>query len=150
MMKSSIYKAPPSILEKLTGLFNLLRQEKRKYEQIAENISDKEFRATVIGLAQESNQYACELSSQIHCLNGDMPVDKYPGELGEQALENRSGCSENELLCYCKDSEKHMISAYREILNEPFLLEGVRKVIRYQLNGILYAFLQLKLLSSTT
>ena len=45
--------------------------------------------------------------------------------------------------------EKKIINAYRKILNEPYLTAGVRVLIRTQLNGILYAFLQLKLLSVT-
>ncbi|PWT98166.1 MAG: hypothetical protein C5B52_12720 [Bacteroidetes bacterium] len=150
MTKSSIYKAPPFIVEKLTRLLTLLKQEKRKYEQIAEGISDKEFRRTVICLAQESNQYACELSSQIHTLNGQMPIDRFPEEEEVLVMETEPSGNEKDVLFFCRESEKNMITAYREILNEPFLLEGVRKVIRYQLNGIMYAFLQLKLLSSTT
>ena len=150
MTKSSIYKPPPFIVEKLTRLLTLLKQEKRKYEQIAEGISDKEFRRTVICLAQESNQYACELSSQIHTLNGQMPIDKFPEEEDVLVMEAEPPGNEKEALFFCRESEKNMITAYREILNEPFLMEGVRKVIRYQLNGIMYAFLQLKLLSSTT
>ena len=42
-----------------------------------------------------------------------------------------------------------MISAYRDVLNEPYLFEGLRTIIRRQLNGIMYAFLQLKLLGGT-
>ena len=43
-----------------------------------------------------------------------------------------------------------MINAYRAVLNEPFLMEGVRKLMRTQLNGIMYAFLQLKLFSTAS
>ena len=46
-------------------------------------------------------------------------------------------------------AKKKIINAYRKILNEPYLTAGVRALIRTQLNGILYAFLQLKLLSVT-
>jgi len=42
--------------------------------------------------------------------------------------------------------EKKMTGAYREILNDPNLYEGLRSMMRYQLNGILCAFAQLKLL----
>jgi hypothetical protein len=150
MIKSTFYKPPPFIVEKLTRLLNLLRDEKRKYEHIAETISDKEFKRTVISLAQESNQYACELSSQIQSLDGDIPLEHFPDEKIYPVLDIGSPNTEKEVLFFCRESEKNMITAYREILNEPYLMEGVRKVIRYQLNGIMYAFLQLKLLSSTT
>jgi hypothetical protein len=45
-------------------------------------------------------------------------------------------------------NERKMVSAYRDILNESFLYDGLRKLIRYQLNGILCSFTQLRLLYS--
>ena len=42
-----------------------------------------------------------------------------------------------------------MIVAYRSILNEPFLHDNLRKLIRCQLNGLTYAFMQLKLLNTS-
>jgi len=45
-------------------------------------------------------------------------------------------------------NEKKMVFAYRDILNESLLYEGLRKMIRYQLNGVLVTFMQLRLLNS--
>jgi hypothetical protein len=56
---------------------------------------------------------------------------------------------EKEILSICAACEKKMISAYREILNEPYLYDGVRNLIRSQFNGVLCAFLQVKLLNNS-
>jgi hypothetical protein len=146
MIGFGINRTPPFLLEKIENLCNLLWQGKREYEQVASVIPDKDLRRTILTLAQESNQYACELFSQIQSLGGishEEKTDEPECELDVKVLTD-----ENEIFSFCKMNEKKMVSAYREILNESFIYEGLRKMIRYQLNGILCAFMQLKLLSS--
>lgn len=145
-MGLNISKAPPFILEKINDLCRLLWKEKKVYEKVAATIPDKELCRTILTLAQESNQYACELSSQIQTLGGAAQQDEIWEP--EMEIETQIFHDETEMLTFCKENEQRMVSAYREILNEPYLYEGLRKMIRYQLNGILCAFMQIKLLDS--
>ncbi len=145
-MELNVYQTPPLILEKINTLCSLLQQDKIKYERVSATIPDKELRRTILSLAQESNQYACELSSQIQTLGGSSQKEKMDGYDPDIAADNLY--DEKDILNFCEMNEKKMVSAYREILNESYLYEGLRKLIRYQLNGILCSFTQLRLLNS--
>ncbi|HEY8690615.1 MAG TPA: DUF2383 domain-containing protein [Chitinophagaceae bacterium] len=142
MIGINLYKAPPYLLEKINTICSLLRQGKKQYEQVATTIKDKDLRRTMLSLAQESNQYACELSSQIHTLGGTPEIEIINDAVMEDEIKNVNG--ETEIMILCEKNEKKMMSAYREILNESFLYEGLRKMIRYQLNEMLCAFMQVK------
>ncbi len=142
MIEFILYKAPPFLLEKMNNLYSLLRQEKKEFEQIAIKITNRDLRNTILSLAQETKQYACELSSQIHTLGGVPDIEK--NNESEWIEENKTLNDDNEILIFCKMNEKKMIRAYREILNESSLYEGLRKMIRYQLNEILCSFMHVK------
>ncbi len=142
MIGINLYKASPYLLEKINTICSLLRQGKKQYEQVATTIKDKDLRRTMLSLAQESNQYACELSSQIHTLGGTPEIEIINDAVMEDEIKNVNG--ETEIMILCERNEKKMMSAYREILNESFLYEGLRKMIRYQLNEMLCAFMQVK------
>ncbi|MEP7277514.1 MAG: hypothetical protein ABI813_02625 [Bacteroidota bacterium] len=150
MIFSTVNKIPAFVLEKLDILFQLLKERKTEYETFACKINDKHLKRTVLTLAQETNQYAMELSSQIETMGGniikDTPERAYPC-IGQEGLLMISG--EDEILKSCEVSETKMISAYRSILNEPFLHDNLRKLIRCQLNGLTYTFMQLRLLTSS-
>jgi hypothetical protein len=141
----AINKTSPLLLKKINNLYNLLLQGKRKYERLATG-TDRDLRRAILSLAQASNQYACELSSQIQMLGG-ISLDEKNDEL-ESGTETKILNDENEVLSFCMAYEKRMVKAYHEILNEPFLYEGLRSMIHYQLNGILRAFTQVKELNS--
>jgi uncharacterized protein (TIGR02284 family) len=143
MIGINLYKAPPYLLKKINNVCNLLKQGKKEYEQVAVNVTDKDLRRTMLSLAQESNQYACELSSQILTLGGTPEIDE--AVLADE-IKNVNG--EEEMITLCLKNEKKMLSAYREILNESFLYDGLRKMIRYQLNEMLCAFMQAKQIGS--
>jgi uncharacterized protein (TIGR02284 family) len=151
MMRPGTYKSPPFVMEKLQHLLEILKEGKYQFEKIGSTISDKHFRRTISTLAQESNQYACEILAQIKSLGGDPSLVAETVDMRRSPAPFGSGIfkDDNEVLYFCTESEKSMIRAYREVLNEPYLMEGLRTMIRYQLNGIMCAFLQLKLLGST-
>ena len=140
------YKGSPFLLDKLNHVFRLLRQGKKEYEQVATSVDNKDLRSTMLTLAQESNQYACELSSQIHSLGGLPEMEKNNEQELKENIRNLN--DENKILSFCRMNEKKMISAYQDILNESFLYEGLRKMIRYQLNQMLCAFMLVKQLNS--
>ncbi|MFT3936667.1 MAG: hypothetical protein QM726_23785 [Chitinophagaceae bacterium] len=146
MIFSTVNKIPAFVLEKLDILFNLLKERKNEYEVFAGKVENKALKRTVLTLAQETNQYANELSGQIQTMGGKM---KYYPE-----TDNVCTCvvmvnDEDDILKSCEVSEEKMIIAYRTILNEPFLHENLRSLIRNQLNGLTYAFMQLRLLNTS-
>ena len=154
MIFSTVNKIPAFVLEKLDILFQLLKERKTEYETFAGKVNDKQLKRTVLTLAQETNQYARELSGQIETMGG---IIKAPYETDNRepgTATNRNPVmvmisGEEEILKSCEISETKMIIAYRNILNEPFLHDNLRKLIRSQLNGITYAFMQLRLLNTS-
>ena len=147
---NNIGTTAPGLLEKLTCLHRMLVEGKADYEQMGADFSDSHLRRTILGLAQESNQYAAEVSSQIHCLAGDFkePVLKYnlietegPGDSDEERISRVCDISENKLLKF-----------YRELLDEPNsfgLFKGLRKMVQYQMETIASAISQLRLLQTS-
>ncbi|MCC6289196.1 MAG: hypothetical protein IT249_15055 [Chitinophagaceae bacterium] len=148
MIKPTAFRLPQYLVDKVSFLMNILKCEKQKYEIASISIQDKQLRDSISWLAQESNQYICELTSQLKSIGAIVAIDSE--EDNQSAVPAPPVFTEAQLssnvIQFCKDSEKMLISAYRVVLNEPYLVEGLRTLIRQQLNGIMYAFLQLKLL----
>ena len=146
-----IYHAPAGILDQLKQLFTILTNCKTNYESIATKIKDKDLHRTIIWLAQENNQYAYELSCQIETMGGHIEVNsqhiKQPRE--DDKLEFSPLNTDKEIFAICAHNEKEVIKAYRKVLNEPYLAAGIKNMIRYQLNGLLCAFQQLRLLNAS-
>ncbi|MFT4015744.1 MAG: hypothetical protein QM668_02170 [Agriterribacter sp.] len=147
MIRPTSFRLPQYIVDKVSQLMDILRSEKQKYEIASISVEDKQLRDSISWLAQESNQYICELTSQLKSIGAVVAIDT---EENNQSSSTPPVFTEAQLssnvIQFCKDSEKMIISAYRVVLNEPYLVEGLRTLIRQQLNGIMYAFLQLKLL----
>jgi len=146
MIFSTVNKIPVFVLEKLDILFKLLKERKSEYEAFACKVNDKQLKRTVLTLAQETNQYANELSSQIETMGGNMKYLIEPDSVKDNVMMM---ADQDDILKSCEVSEKKMIIAYRTVLNEPFLHDNLRKLIRCQLNGITYAFMQLRLLNTS-
>ncbi|MES1223881.1 MAG: DUF2383 domain-containing protein [Bacteroidota bacterium] len=150
MIFSTVNKIPAFVLEKLDILFQLLKERKKEYETFACKINDKHLKRTVLTLAQETNQYANELSSQIETMGGNIKEQDIINNNRSVSTDNGTMISdEDEILKSCEISETKMIIAYRTVLNEPFLHDNLRKLIRCQLNGLTYAFMQLRLLNTS-
>ena len=146
MIFPTVNKIPAFVLEKLDILFQLLKERKSEFERFAARVKDTQLRGTILSLAQEANQYAIELFSQIQVMGGKIKDMQQEGvRLDNTVMMDE----ENEILKSCEISEKKMIVAYRNILNEPFLHENLRKLIRNQLNGLTFAFMQLRLLNTS-
>lgn len=151
MIKPTSFRLPQNIIDRISQLMNTLKLEKQKYEIASETIEDKQLKDSISWLAQESNQYICELNSQLKSVGAIPAIDT---DEEDKANINTTDIlfpqvqSSSNIVILCKESEKMMISAYRSVLNEPYLVDGLRTLVRKQLNGIMYAFLQLKLLRS--
>jgi Domain of unknown function (DUF2383) len=150
METNFVQKTHGIILEKLNDLLLALNKAKRRYEQMASTINNLQLRYTILGLAQESKQYANELMSQIEVLGGNSSKSHGGSDFNYDGLsDNKAGEIEKEQLKDCSISEDSLIQLYRKVLNEPLLYEMIRKMLRYQLNGIMHSFSKLKLLNAS-
>ncbi|MFI5155807.1 MAG: DUF2383 domain-containing protein [Chitinophagales bacterium] len=147
---NALYKMSPRLLEKLQKLLASLRKAKKSYEQIAQMLKDRQLQHMLFGLALESTQYAHELDSYVQTLGVVTEQTNLQTETNDRKLPEKktSGYEEKDIINWCTKSEKYILQVYRDLLNEPFLYEGVRKMLRYQLNGLLHSFSQLKLLKA--
>ncbi len=130
---------------KINRLYHLLIKEKGDFESAASRIKDNGMRWTILSLAQQSNQYATELSAYMQ--SARTPVTAAPANPGHFAdiITDEKG-----LLVFCNSNEKKLATAYKKILKESLIYESLEKMLGYQLDGILSASKQLKLLASLT
>ena len=117
MIFSTVNKIPAFVLEKLDILFKLLKERKVEYETFAGNVNDKQLKRTVLTLAQETNQYAMELSSQIEIMSGKKNREENNDDTVIMPAGTLMISGENDILKSCEISEKRMIVAYRSVLN---------------------------------
>ena len=150
MIASVAHKTPGIILDKLTRLFNALQEVKNNYEQVAKRIQNLQLRLSLLALAQESKQYANELIAHIETLGGKMQ-DKIKTDFNRVDEPD----SNVEVPGYMVDlvqlnlGEQLVLKTYREVLNEPFLYDTIRQMVRYQQNGLLHCFSQIRMLYAT-
>jgi uncharacterized protein (TIGR02284 family) len=127
---------------KLNQLLQAVQEVKKKFEVFASGIKNTQLHQAIISLAVENNQYASELSSLIRSLGGE-------AEAGNKGVEEKSDVkiAEKNILDACEKSEKFLVSMYKEVLNESYIYDSLKKMIHYQLNGVTGAFQKLKLLN---
>lgn len=147
MIASIVHKTPGIMLDKLSRLLNALQTVKDNYERTALHIHNKQLRMSLLALAQESKQYANELIAHIETLGGKMN-DHFKGEfnrLDSNQVHPFPGEGKMDLR-EMNLGEQLLMKAYREVLNEPFLYDNVRRIIRYQQNGLMHCFSQIKIM----
>ena len=141
------------VARKLNELLDILHELKVGLEQVAESVTDKQIRKTITSVALESSQYATEITSKIQSLGGRPHPSGLERKFNLMGLDPKAGNvkvtpeAEPEVLARCYSSENFIVKAYRDFLNEYTPYEDVRSLIRAQLNGILCAFVQLKLVN---
>jgi uncharacterized protein (TIGR02284 family) len=139
------------VARKLNDLLDILHELKVGLEQVAESVTDKQIRKTITSVALESSQYVTEITSKIHSLGGKPHPSSLERKYNLMGLDAKSPVGkaepEPEVLARCYSSENFIVKAYRDFLNEYTPYEDVRSLIRAQLNGILCAFVQLKLVN---
>ena len=150
MIASVAHKTPGVILDKLTRLLNALQEVKNNYEQVAKRIQNLPLRLSLLGLAQESKQYANELIAHIETLGGKLQ-DRLKSDFNkvENAVEVSELPGNTEDLVQLNLGEQMLLKTYRDVLNEPFLYDTIRQMVRYQQNGLLHCFSQIRMLYAT-
>jgi uncharacterized protein (TIGR02284 family) len=150
MIASVAHKTPGIILDKLTRLLNALQEVKNNYEQVAKRIQNLQLRLSLLALAQESKQYANELIAHIETLGGKLQ-DRIKTDFNKVEKQEVNA----EIPGYMVDivqlnmGEQLVLKTYRDVLNEPFLYDTIRQMIRYQQNGLLHCFSQIRMLYAT-
>jgi hypothetical protein len=151
MIAASLLRSPAPVDKKINRLHQLLVQEKEDFEKVASDIPDRALRCTVLSLAQQSNQYAAELSAW---LQANRTVSMAAKKTSPARIRNAGGQQnipgQKAVLHFCSSNEKKIVKAYRRILQDVLLYDGLQDMIGYQLNGILAACMQLNLLNSLT
>jgi uncharacterized protein (TIGR02284 family) len=142
MPESTFPIAQSHSVEKLKKLLFALQDTKKKFELMASKVKNQPLHQTIISLAVENNQYASELVSLIRSLGGD-------GDSKSEAAEGEKGIRVNEknMLKACEKCEIALVKTYQEVLEESYLYDSLKKIIRYQLNGVNYAFQKIRLMN---
>ena len=150
MIASVAHKTPGVILDKLNRLLIALQEVKNNYEQIARRIQNIQLRLSLLGLAQESKQYANELIAHIETLGGKLQ-DRIKTDFNrlEDVEMNMDVPGYMVDLVQLNLGEQLVLKTYREVLNEPYLYDTIRQMIRYQQNGLLHCFSQIRMLYAT-
>ncbi|MGN6491483.1 MAG: hypothetical protein ACTHLE_05755 [Agriterribacter sp.] len=149
MLKPPHFQCPPEILEKLERLALTLQEEHTHLKSIASEISHRQLRNSIHLAAQECNQFAAEVSAQISMLDQTRTINSTESttvDIIALPVNISSEAAIKKAVRRCRTTELRLAAAYREMLNEPYLLPDLRVLLRRQYNGVLCAFLQLKLL----
>jgi uncharacterized protein (TIGR02284 family) len=128
-------------IDRLTKLFKAVQEAKKKFELFATGIKNSQLHQAIISLAVENNQYASELKSLIQSLGGETENVDWGKKRDKAIIEEKN------ILDACEKSEKFLVKIYKEVLDESYVYDSLKKMISYQLNGVTYAFQKLKLLN---
>ncbi len=135
------------VAEKLNTLLDVMHETQRGYEKIASQSPDRNFQRALGSLALECSQYINELTNQVMSLGvkpiADRSKDRYIWNQISTKVE-----TEDDILSACYASERIILKAYRDVLNDPSILHPLRQMITYQLNGMKYGFVKVKLLNT--
>lgn len=141
------------IAEKVRHVINALEHAYQMFNLVAQKSTDRKTQILVFSLATESYQYYKELVSQVQVLE----CKPFLNDKGEEAkiewnviAMQKEHLKDNteDILRDCTEIEKRVIKEYRTLLNDPYILGDHRKLLQQQLNGLLYAFVKLKMLKS--
>lgn len=150
MLPTYVYNAPPLVLQKMNELCDSLQNVKTHFEKAADSVKDKLVQLTLRGVAQESCQYANELSCKIQSMGGNPERYFHPPNStvtdNTEAPATSTEAYDEDIMKECASDELAMMDAYQDLLNDTTVSADLQSMIRYQLNGIMYGYMQMKLL----
>ncbi|MBS1917242.1 MAG: hypothetical protein JST87_13265 [Bacteroidetes bacterium] len=141
----------PIDVKKLLQLRNILSDAIKKCDEIISLISNDTIRKTLLSLEQLNYQYVRELNAQIEILGGK-PLEVIFNDNKELAFlinvsKKAKGEVEKKAVGLCTKIERSAVVLYNKMLKSSIGNDNLRKMIRYQRNGIMCANQQLKLLT---
>jgi uncharacterized protein (TIGR02284 family) len=135
------------VAQKLNTLLEVMYESKKGFEQLASQSTDRNFQRALGGLALECSQYINELGNQVSSLGAKPSADRSKDKFIWNQISTKVE-KQDEILDACYGSERIILKAYRDVLNDPSILHPLRQMITYQLNGMKYAFVKVKLLNT--
>src|SRR5215813_11750550 len=136
------------ISAKLIKLLLFLHHASESLENAAKRTKDKDIRQSIREVVLETNQYKQELNAQLQSLRikriKDAELignDVNVPQILQPVYATDITVSDKEMIELCCKSEVHFEKAYRNVLNEFFLQDGLRNMLVYQLNGVKCAFM---------
>lgn len=141
-----------TLAEKFCNLLAVLNRATEEFENTASAIADKNMKRTVTSIAVESSQYANELTSQLQVLGMEnFVVSKVNCDELRRSIGTVATASNKESIIDAWNRSEHfLVKAYREVLNEYFPFETLRRMIAYQLNNLRCEFMKMRLLSEVS
>ncbi len=139
------------VVGKIRNLVVTLQNANKAFKLLAGRCGDRKAQMLVFGMATESFQFYKELSLHMQVLKGEPEFNEtifteyqYDNDNSEDAKRG----SMDKMLEDCVSIEKGLISEFRKLLNDHLIAGDLRKMLQQQLNGFLYAFAKIKMLSN--
>ena len=142
-------KSDPVELKRLSELRRALLDGINMCGEVAFSIANSTLRKTILALEQQSSQYLNEINFQIEKLGGKANDIGFQQNLALNFVEEKQKPIHNlekQALKACRKIESSVIQLYSKMLHEQFENDSLKKLIQYQMNGIMRTTLQLKLL----
>lgn len=141
-----------AIADKFCGLLQFLKKYQATFETVADEVEDCNLKTALNGLSAESIQFANEICNQLKTFGLPYRLDTNVSPENDEEnyfylYESPTPGMGNELMSLCNSSEKSIISAYTDILNEYLPMNNLRNIMLYQLNALKLAFMRIKLLN---
>lgn len=144
-------KQTSAVVVKLRTLILTLQNANKTFRHIAARCSDRKAQILVFGMATESFQFYRELSLHAQVLKGEADFNEniftdyqFDNDGSEMAPQKNM----DEMLEDCADIEKGLINEFRKLLNDHQIVGDLRRMLQEQLNGFLFAFAKVKMLSN--
>ena len=144
-------KQTSAIIGKIRILISTLQNANKAFKHIAGRCGDRKAQILVFGMATESFQFYRELSLHAQVLKGEADFNENiftDYQYDNDGSENATPQNVNDILEDCVDIEKGLISEFRKLLNDHLIVGDLRKMLQQQLNGFLYAFAKIKMLTN--
>ena len=146
-----INKQTSLVVSKIRTLISTLQNANRAFKLIAGRCSDRKTQILVFGMATESFQFYKELSLHTQVLKGEADFNETiftDYQYDNDGTENMEPENIDKVLADCSDIEKGLIAEFRKLLNDHLITGDLRKMLQEQLNGFLYSFAKIKMLSN--
>lgn len=140
-----------AIVTKIRVLISTLQNANKAFKHIAGRCGDRKAQILVFGMATESFQFYRELSLHAQVLKGEADFNEniftdYQFDI--DTSEKTPAKNMDEMLEDCAEIEKGLINEFRKLLNDHEIVGDLRKMLQEQLNGFLFAFAKVKMLSN--
>ncbi len=151
LSKKTTNKQTFVVVGKIRTLISTLQNANRAFKHIAGRCNDRKAQMLVFGMATESFQFYKELSLHAQVLKGEPEFNEtiftdyqYDNDGSENAMPENI----DKVLEDCASIEKGLILEFRKLLNDHLIVGDLRKMLQEQLNGFLYAFAKIKMLTN--